>query len=90
MTEEDRKLDRATVVGLAKTLIQITVMLIENGALDRETAIRDLEAFHKKFDDSPTASDRMTQMWVNQVLEALAADPSRPPPADVIELHPKD
>ena len=90
MSEEDRELDRARVVGLAKTLIKITVMLVESGALDREKAIRDLSEFQEGFGDQPTAADQMTQMWVRQVLEVLAADPSRPPPADVIELHPKD
>ena len=83
----DREINNATFVGLARTLIKITVMLIESGALIRETAIRDLKDFQKTRGDSP--SDQMTVMWVGQVLEILAADPSRPPPADVIDLYSK-
>ena len=83
----DREINNATFVGLARTLIKITVMLIESGALNRETAIRDLKDFQKTRGDSP--SDQMTVMWVGQVLEILAADPSRPPPADVIDLYSK-
>ncbi len=83
-------MDNADVlmIGLAKTVIRLTVSLVAQGALDREITIRALKSYLETMEDDPV--DKATAMWVRQVIEVLEADPSRPPPAQVLSLRPKD
>ena len=86
----DREITQAIIIGLARTLIKITAMLVEAGALDRNHAIRSLKDF-KQDETNETPVGQMTELWVEKVIEALESDPPRPPtPAEVIQLYPKD
>jgi len=78
----------ALLLGLCRTMTRITVSLVVQGALDRETTIRGLQTFRDLQEDDPDG--QATRFWTQHVIDALAADPDRPPPAPVFSLRPPD
>ena len=63
-TISDKDFAYASVIGLARLVNKLTVMLVEGGALKRETAIRDLQEYREQFKGAQ-ASHQMTKAWVN-------------------------
>jgi hypothetical protein len=84
--EED--LTKAELVGIARNLIRLATELVQQGALDREktiSAFRDFAAAHEGL----LPQDQMTRMWSDYLIQTLEDDPSRPPPAAVVDLFQK-
>lgn len=65
---------RALLVGLYKTLTKLTVTLVEQGALDSNSAVRGFQEFAKTLGDGP--HDQAARLWVDHLVETLEADRS--------------
>ena len=81
------KYENAIVFGLARTLTKLTTFLVEEGVIDSTRAIRSFRGFVETLGEEP--EDKISRIWVNHLVEALEADPSRPPAAPVVDLFPE-
>jgi len=78
----------AFLIGLSMALTKVLVMAVQQGALNRELTILDLESYASELGDKP--EDQTAKMWVRGLVAALTADPSRPPAAPVLRLFPSE
>lgn len=65
---------RALLIGLYKTLSELTESLVEEGAIDSTRVVRSFRDFVKTLGDEP--HDQATRLWVDRLVETLEAHPS--------------
>jgi hypothetical protein len=65
---------RALLIGLYKTLSELTESLVEEGAIDSTRVVRSFRDFVKSLGDEP--HDQATRLWVDRLVETLEANPS--------------
>lgn len=70
--------------GLCRATTIFLIAAVKQGALDREKTLKEFAAFRKGLTDS--GADQATDLWMGHMIEALEADPSRPPPAPVLQF----
>jgi hypothetical protein len=80
--------DNDLIIGLARSMCFLVTELLAQGQLNREKAIKQFRSFSEAQGDE--AHEQATKFFLDQMVLLMESDPSRPPPAIVIQFPPKD
>lgn len=76
--------DQDVIVGLGRAMLFLVSELLLQGALDREKTIKQFREISKQEGEEP--HEIATKFFVDQMIVVMESDPSRPPPAPVIQF----